>query len=305
MDRVADILNNIKDRLSNPLIFSFIVSWLIYNWQISVALIWYDTKEVHAEGCNSLFEFIQDKLNQRCSWGWPLFTAIIYTISMPIIKGGIRLFNSHVFKHIDKLDLEIIKNGSVSVEKYLKYREQYINRTNELDNIIKSENKYLDENNKLREEIFSTRENVNRSLATIEELNRQIDNIDNYSFLNGFWRCTYTTQNNSNSYTEEVEINNHKFQIVSENRVVPKYSIRNFFLNQRTLKVFFIKELEKDYIRNHLTEDQRNEITYGDQFTFVSLRIDNEDRLLGHENDYVEVVYERISNRTVEKKNKE
>lgn len=46
MDKISEILNSVKERVSNPLIFSFLASWLVYNWKIPVALIWFDEKQI-------------------------------------------------------------------------------------------------------------------------------------------------------------------------------------------------------------------------------------------------------------------
>lgn len=300
MDKVSNILNNIKDRLSNPLIFSFLLSWLIFNWEITVALVWYDKSQINAEGCKSIFEFIENEWSQNGKIKEPFLVAICYTLLLPIIKNLIRLFNSFVYKYADILDFKILKKSSVSIEKHLKIRDAYIKRTQELDKIFKDEEIYIIENNQIRNELSIARENQKNADQFRVDLNDIINGINDVSFLNGFWNVTYIyNQNDVNKQTviEKVEIINGRYQIVSKNKVDHKYDIRNFYLNKRNKTLFFIKYLKNEYIRN--TDEELCEEDYR---KICELRLDNEDRLSGDENRFVSVVFERISNKTTENK---
>jgi|GEM_PF-5326319 len=115
MDKFSEILDNIKERLTSPLIFSFVTGWVIFNWEISIALIWYDTKEIHAEGCRSIFEFISNKLSEKCTWGWPLFCSILYTFGYPWLKTGIKIFNTYPVKIGIDLENKIFNKLSLEV----------------------------------------------------------------------------------------------------------------------------------------------------------------------------------------------
>ena len=144
MEKVSEILNNIKDRLSNPLIFSFICSWLVYNWEISVALIWYDNKQIKACGCNSIFDFIQHQLSREGSFRYPLIFAICYTFLIPLIKSGIKLFYTWISKLTDEKEIGILKNASISYEKFLSLRKKYDKKIFELVEIENGEKEYLE-----------------------------------------------------------------------------------------------------------------------------------------------------------------
>ena len=132
------------------------------------------------------------------------------------------------------------------------------------------------------------------------DLNDIINEINNVSFLNGFWKVTYTyNQNDVNKQTviEKVEIINGRYQIVSKNTVDHKYDIRNFYINKRNQTLFFIKYLKNEYIRN-IDEELDQE----DYQKTCELNFDKEDRLVGVENRFVSVVFERMSNKTIEDK---
>ena len=158
-EKVKDFFENIKDRVSNPLIFSFVLTWLVYNWKITISLIWYDKSQITAEGCKSIFEFIDDEWNRNGSLKEPIIIAFLYTILLPIFKNLNRLLNSIIYKYGDILDFKILKGSSVSVEKYLKFRDLYLKRTEELKEVIKVEEEFIVENNNLKYELERSKEN--------------------------------------------------------------------------------------------------------------------------------------------------
>lgn len=263
MENIKEIFNNIKDRLSNPLIFSFLLSWLIYNWEITVALVWYDKSQISAEGCKSIFEFIQYKLdNKFCSILLPVIIAFIYTLGFPYLKYVISILNSKALEWGKKNEIKYIKEVTSS-------------------------------------EIENLKTNLIDLKKTINELDKTINEIDNSSFLNGFWQCTFVFNQNDPkgklTKIENVEIFNGKYQVISENMVDYKYDIRNFYLNRSSKTVFFIKYLRKEYFAGKKLDDE-------DRRKICELRIDNEDRLSGEENRFVSVIFERISMRTIENK---
>jgi hypothetical protein len=50
IEKPNDLLKELKDRLSNPLIFSFIIAWLFFNWQITVGLLLYKNDQLIRDG---------------------------------------------------------------------------------------------------------------------------------------------------------------------------------------------------------------------------------------------------------------
>jgi len=45
-----DLLKSINLRLNNPFIFSFIISWIFWNWPIVVGLLWYNATTLQQYG---------------------------------------------------------------------------------------------------------------------------------------------------------------------------------------------------------------------------------------------------------------
>ena len=295
MDKVSDILTNVKERLSNPLIFSFVLAWLVYNWKIPVALLWFDKKQISDSGYNNILEFIEAEWRSNGDLWRPLGIALIYTVFLPVVKNLYRLLNSLVYKYADNLDLKILKGSVVSIEKHLKFRELYLKRTEELDTIIKDEQKYLTENNEIRNELFIANENLKKNLELKIELNEIINKIDDVSILNGIWKCTYTYNDNDN-IIEEVQIRFGRYEVIgSENKIYHKFDIVNFFNDSRKKRIFFVKKMTRNAIGKL---QNRDEIDNFDIYKFNVLRIENDELLTGQENDSIAIRYEKVSNLT-------
>ncbi|MGL2966924.1 hypothetical protein [Flavobacterium sp. XGLA_31] len=133
-EKVKDVYENIKERLSNPLIFSFIISWLIYNWEITIALFWYDKAQIKAEGCKSIFEFIQHQLNNKCySLIIPLGLAVLYTFGMPYFKEFVDLMNRRAIIFGNKWKTKLLKDGLLLEISKLRGQLESINDTRLLE----------------------------------------------------------------------------------------------------------------------------------------------------------------------------
>ena len=164
MEKVIEIYNNIKDRLSNPFVFSFICSWLVYNWRIPVALIWYDKSQFSGCGCHTIFDFISFELAKTNSFLFPLFFAFVYTISIPFIKNGVRIVSAHAQKWGENEEIKALDGGKIGVEKYLKLREEYKEAIKKLEDVDKEEKEYLTEKGKLLNEFNGVREELNQKI---------------------------------------------------------------------------------------------------------------------------------------------
>jgi hypothetical protein len=277
MDKVTDILENIKERLSNPLLFSFICSWLVYNWKIPIALFFYDIKQVNAEGCNTLSEYIQDKLDKTTlPFFIPFLYAIFITLLIPIVKSTLKLFNTFISKHTDIADFSISKGGKIEIEKYLKLREEYKIKINDLEKIIESESEYIyeikDKTIQLKDLRIQFDEFVTRDVKALDfYLNHNKTDL-----LNGNWK--FKSYDIDNGIIDECEFyieNSNVFQYEknSTHRLL-KYKIIffTFFTDDKTIR--FIKEIINQ-------EKDLSEISY----KICYLKFNNEN-LIGSENGF-------------------
>ncbi len=106
----------IKERISSPLLFSFIISWMIYNWRV-----WYVTFYPDAgflEKFNSRIHYLNHYFEVN-SYSvlivWPLLTAGVVILGLPYINSYILKVRNHQKNfHI------VIQNESPADQKELK-----------------------------------------------------------------------------------------------------------------------------------------------------------------------------------------
>ena len=139
MDKVSDILKNIKDRLSSPFIFSFLLSWLVYNWQVTIALIWFNPDQIKRAGYTSIFDLINCRISVTPSWTWPLLVAFLYTLVWPIVRNWFAFVQAWAEKWGDEGVLKRKREGVIPTAKYLKLRKEYDKRSEILERNIANE----------------------------------------------------------------------------------------------------------------------------------------------------------------------
>lgn len=284
MDRIKDILNSIKDRISNPLIFSFLCSWAAINWQIMVALFWYDPKQIEAEGHKSIFEFIRSKNSAAYNFWIPLLIAIGYTFLMPLVKNLIRAFYSWVGKWGENWNLRIVKNGKISVDKYLGLRADYQKRTKELQDVIDQESAYLKDYSSLNDQFRILQNNTNETTRQFNEVTYYIQQHQNVLVLNGMWENSFEIENGGRG-REDVFIENGDYYVVDatgEKKLT--FKITDFYYDNRNNRVFFIKELMPREKQGRPKEEH---------FSINHLFMEGKDFLSGYENKTTKISYRR------------
>jgi hypothetical protein len=278
MEKLKDVLDNIRDRFSNPLIFSFLISWLIFNWEITVALLWYDSSQLQSKGFNSIFDFISCKLNKDCSIFFPILFSVFYTGFSPIVKNVIRAFYSWTQKWGENWNLKIVKGGNISIDKYLFLRERYLQKIEQLEYITKEESKISQKYNHLDKEHIELKREISKTQNFIKE-------ITDSSFLNGYWECRFKKRESSstNYSVENIRIFNNDYYIIGDfGHEKHVFNIRSFFKYHNHL--VFVKEgvFDKGILNQ--------------RYLFNNLNIEGNGRLVGTENGEYDIEYIRKTN---------
>lgn len=142
-EKIKDVYENIKDRLSNPLLFSFLCSWLVLNWKIPVALVWYDKTQFISNKNHNIFDFIENYWKEEGAIFWPIFIAIIYTLVIPFIKNGVRVLFVRANKWGDKNEAKYVFEGMT--KEHLELKKSYETLSNSLsEKMIYIDNLYDD-----------------------------------------------------------------------------------------------------------------------------------------------------------------
>lgn len=187
-DFFDSLFNSVKDRLSSAFLFNFIFSWCVVNWEIFLALFFVDDKELP---CSNLICYIKHFHSDRASliW-WPLLSAIIISILLPLINAYIDFFKSWVKKIRNKEITERIDAKTavppaqfISVKnEYEKIQKNYEDSMIEFESIQKSEKELKTKNEELNntiKELEHDKTYLNSNLIEKTSLLKSIINITN------------------------------------------------------------------------------------------------------------------------------
>lgn len=125
MEKVSDFFSELKERLSNPLVLSFLISWCVWNYKIVIGIVFYKLSELKLDGYDSYLDLIRCESSTTHFLWFPLTFAICYTILFPLIKIGVLAIGATADTWGGKLNIWITKSYSVPVEVYLTQEEKY------------------------------------------------------------------------------------------------------------------------------------------------------------------------------------
>ena len=282
MESFKEIINNLRDRFTNPLFFSFVFSWIFFNWEIVVALFWYDKVQIYHEGYLSLFSFIKAHLNFCQNILFPAFFAIIYTIFNPVVSNQIKVFYAKINAKGESKSLIATESNFIPIEKYIKARKTIDKQKKNLVNIINKESETASRNDELNEKNHSLEQKIRDLEKSSGDLTERINQIYNTNILNGKWTLTYKIPG-KNPAKIEIEIINKTIHRVDEfNQKSFVCDIVNFHYDSKQRRIFFIKKID------NLNIDSR-------KYLINDLFFDDRNKLIGKEDFDIDVEYNRIT----------
>lgn len=163
MERLSDIINSIKERITNPFVFSFILSWLVYNWQVSVAFLWNDHDRFN------LIEFVNTTATGWKCWVYPFGAALFYTFAAPAAMNIIRAFNAWIISWGNDWVFKISKESNVSTEKYLQLREDLKKNSDTISEMINTESKRIQAHDETKKLLAETQDKLVKTELDYQE----------------------------------------------------------------------------------------------------------------------------------------
>lgn len=236
MDKISQILEGLRERFSSPLIFSFLVSWSIFNWEVIVGLLWFDSS-ANPTGYKSLINFITENTNEPRSFRWPLCAAVAYTIVSPVLSNAIKAFQTWNTKWGEKWNLQISKGSKVPIEKYLALKSNLDERSKILENIIEDEKGIQNKLHVTETALLDARNELNKRSEELSTLRAVADNYNNISILNGKW--IKEKRIGTKVVRENIEIFSNNIYLHQGVERIDKYSIHHFHMNIATGETHF------------------------------------------------------------------
>ncbi len=172
MELLKNIITPINERVKSPFYSTLIISWLIFNWKIIVALFFYN----EVVGGKDKIDYIVDLLsNDSTTIVFPLISAIIYLFILPKI-------DEFVFEYVEKSKqeklekkIDITKAGIVSGERHIDLYNRFMKQKDELATV----EGYLRIEKESIDEIKNTLETAKTANKELEKRIQIGDNIIN------------------------------------------------------------------------------------------------------------------------------
>lgn len=269
---MKDIIDSLKIRLNNPFIISFLLSWPLWNWQIAIGLIWYNSDNLQKwTGCDNYFDLVTFYSTGWRSIGAPLLSALVYTFIFPLFKWAISAFNVWISTKEETQILELSKEGNVPTVRFIKALQDSKDKIKELSEIIKNESKLIEENQNLlveKAKIDSEKKAADlNSKKLSDDLFEKNDYIKWLTFvsdiksMDGAWTLKITHETLSTSINFTMAQGQVRQQ--GMNRYFDIWKLSGYLANPLTgiSLLRFVIKISTDHPANELTSEERNMIT--------------------------------------------
>ncbi|HMN25511.1 MAG TPA: hypothetical protein PKE38_13490 [Ignavibacteriaceae bacterium] len=192
MEKIQDFFKHVGERLSNPFLFSFLISWLISNYKVTIGLLFYSIPELKADGYSSYLDLIAKSVTWCIGLVYPLIGAGLYTFAFPYLKRFIALLYIRINQGQEKSTIKILKGNVISTDKYLRLRESYKESQERLSRVIEEESDFFRERNDLNKQLSILDSDLTKAKLTIRDLEEELSVLKlktktDVEFLEGGW----------------------------------------------------------------------------------------------------------------------
>lgn len=271
MDAFKDLFQEIKDRVRNPFFSSFAIAWLFFNWQITVALLFFDNEILKQSGYRTYNDLIDAKQDNLKMLLYPVLSACFYVFVFPYLRNFINQFLASRKMENENKILENSKKSSVKLERY-------IDLLRELEEQQKMVGEIYSEQKKDLEKMATLQTDLSKEKKANNELRQQCNEADQVhqsyknntiypNVLGGKWRATFNE--GEETKTESWVISGDDIYAHEEKEM----KIREYLYNPATNQVhftlvveikepqgngvFFVHEQEQDsYLLKYSAEEQ-------------------------------------------------
>lgn len=225
MDKISDFSKELRERISSPFFFSFIVAWLIFNWKLWVGLFFYSNAELKVDGYNSYIDFVSKNLTGINTIWKPASVALAYTFIFPFFRNCIIAFHSWIKAWGNSWSLSLSKTSKISISKYVELREIYQARTSLLQEVLDKEGAYLKEYEEEKNKVLKLTSDKNEAFNELQKWKSLNDSTQ----LNGDWEIRYLDDERSDIYRVRITNNIMEFLDSPPSDKNAQTLIRSFF----------------------------------------------------------------------------
>ncbi|MCW3107288.1 MAG: hypothetical protein JWQ09_1794 [Segetibacter sp.] len=202
MDKISDFFKELKDRASNPFISSFIISWLIINYKVPVAWVFYNNEALKEFHKSNHIDFLTNSVTNLTGWILPLLAASLYTFAWPYAKAFIKKYHAKINAKTEDEILKITSTSSISLSAYFETSKKLVEREKQFSEIsgnTQEIQKRMDEQAKSLTSMGHANEDLKNKIALFTRFN-------DVSSINGIWLIVKTLGNGEGNINGSVNI---------------------------------------------------------------------------------------------------
>lgn len=181
MTGIKDFFEELKIRIANPLISSFIISWLVCNWKIVVLLLFYKSEDFPVDGSTSYIDYISDNYNFLVAIFMPMVGAVAYTAASPIVSAKVKLFYAEISAKNNSDILKSTDERSMPMKKYIKLLKEINDQKKEIQELAAVEGQITLELEEKKRELEGLKSEFLISKGEIDQLTRTHESMKEYS----------------------------------------------------------------------------------------------------------------------------
>lgn len=160
---MESLLRPIARRFGQPIVMSFCIAWIFWNWEIVVGLIWYNSETLPNYGYNNFKSLIHANSNCLRNYVWPGIIAIGYPFATLLFNN----FGAWVQKLDGWLFFKISKDAYVKTDYFLQAKEALLTKEKKISSFIMRENE-------MEQKILELERNLEEASFNINELDSEL-----------------------------------------------------------------------------------------------------------------------------------
>lgn len=277
MEKITDFFKEIQNRLTNPLISSFIIAWLITNWRIPIGLLAYSNSDLDDDGYTSYFDLISTESSWSHFLVIPLISAVSYTLIFPIIRTLIIAFLSFIRQWSENWNHKILKDLRVPMAAFLKEKAKYTILSEKLTEVYNQDSATVEENNKLKADILKLNNEIStanlekdQNTQSVNILKKEINDFHKWldpSLLNGYWEFKrYSGKKDIVVFNQDTA-----FTIFISNKTIYKIAQAKILVHEEILGFKFDGGDVELTLKSHYITNQNPMLGYSNNMTFQRL----------------------------------
>lgn len=269
---LKELYESAEERISNPFVGSFLLSFFAINWEITFTLFFGDDSYYQQVYTGSRYLFLKKQF-ENANYLLPLTIAVLF----PVVKILLNLFLVFCSTLANKLELKIVADKGISTNLYLKLRDSYAEKIQKIQDLISSESVTSENNKKLQTDLHSKEAALESTGEKVKVLEGKLSILKNYDMIEGKFEASYVDTNE----TVIVHFQNGYAIVKIEENIKQDYRLHNFYYDSHNNFISFVRILEDG-----------NGILNYTKIVVCEYKIKDHNSFSGYEND-VKVDYNR------------